>query len=322
MASSRASRLIKRVLGWAILPAVVIPLYLLYRWAGSPSTDATLVHTVGGSTLTVRLENAPFTGYADGHKSWSLWARTIDLERPPDSSLANIQSALLTDIRDGILYKPPTGATASAPKGGTALRTPPMGAAPNSEDTDSSAPVGPPAATFQARQGRYTIGMADSIPPDLALNYNLKWQFKLTGSVDLRTSAGDRLQSPSLAILDLRNRRTRRPERRMICDEGAEITLDKIHLHANQMRYDPTERTVECLGGVRGALKDGVVQAERLFWSLKDQVIRCPETATGVMKGIPFTAEGMTIDMKHRVSHANHISIQLRREDVSHLDLP
>src|SRR5260370_440523 len=88
-----------------------------------------------------------------------------------------------------------------------------------------------------------TVKPLQPMPPDLNGPFYALWQFHLTGNVDLKTRAGDHLQSESLSIMELVNRQTRKTERRMVCDSGAVITLNDIRIQANQLRYDPEART-------------------------------------------------------------------------------
>lgn len=283
------------MLGWGALTAFALGMYLLYRWAGHSPTDSMPPFVATSTSAAFRLESATFTGESDGRKTWSVWARQIDVERMPGSALSSIQGATLTDIRNGVLYKAPSKDSAAAVT-----------------ISNDGLPTGPPAATFRAQHGRYALGNLEPVANELDLLYSVRWQLKLTGSVDLRTAAGDHLQSDALTILEMTNRRTGRLERRVVCDNGVQITLKDAQIHANQARYDPAGRTVECLGGVRGVHKDGTVQADSLFWSLKDQIIRCPETASGVFRGMAGVWTGLTLDLKHRRLQANHFDGEIR----------
>ncbi|HZO87695.1 MAG TPA: hypothetical protein VFB38_05090 [Chthonomonadaceae bacterium] len=310
---SRARSLLLRALGGAALLGLAVGLYLAYRWANSTADTWPHAAYTAARTVAVRLESTPFENYVRGHKTWSLWAGRIDLERLPGAALTSIQSATISDIRNGKLYQPPPEADSG--EGPTAL--PSGNSIPSPPDGSALARGEPPTATFHARRGRYAVGLLDPIPADLRPLYEVRWQFKLEGGVDFQTRAGDRLRAESLTILDLINRRTRRPERRILGPSGAQVTLKDVQLSANQVRYDPDERTVECLGGVRGTFKDGAIQAERVFWSLKDQVIRCPETATGTFQGMPCTWEGLTLDLKRRRLYANVVHAQIRIESIA-----
>jgi hypothetical protein len=95
-----------------------------------------------------------------------------------------------------------------------------------------------------------------------------------------------------------------------------------VQIQTNQARYDPADRNVECLGGARGSFKEGTVQAERIFWSLRDQVMRVPDTAMGTMNGIPFTADGMVVDLKQRTLAANHAHLRIRIDKGATASLP
>jgi hypothetical protein len=320
----RARRLVLRTLGWSLLLGFAVALYFAYGWAGSIVIPVPYLPGNQGMQVSVRMEEAPFASYIHGHKSWSLWAKQIDLEHLAGSAIANIQSATLTDIRDGKLYAlPPESAPAALPlqrPTPTALQQPSRRAlgTPHIEGLTPLAPGGPeasPTATFRAQSGVYSLGTIQSIPNDLTLLYEVQWQFKLQGGVDFQTHSGDRLRADSLTILEMINKRTRRTERRILCDSGARVTRHGVTILANEARYDPAERTVECLGGVRGTFKTGTVQADRLFWSLKDEVIRSPETATGTQGGMTCVWDGLTIDMKRHIWHANTFHARIRMEE-------
>ncbi len=318
----RLRRLVLRAFGGIVLLGLAVGLYFAYVWAGASSSPVLFPPANQGSQVTVRLEEAPFSGYFHGHKSWSLWAKRIDLEHLPGSAMANIQSATLTDIRNGKLFDPPPDRPTPAdsaqpiPAAATTRANRPFGSM-HIEDftpTTDKAPDLPPAATFRADRGVYSLGTLQPVPSDLQFLYEIQWQFKLQGNVDYRMRSGDRLHADSLIILEMINKRTRRTERRVLCDTGVQVTLHGVKILANQARYDPADRTVECLGGVRGAFKDGTVQADQIFWSLKDQMIRCPETATGTFRGMDCTWKNLTVDLKRRKLHADTMEGLIRMD--------
>lgn len=286
------------------LIGLVGSLILLYRWA-EPSRTAASSSVEGSHTsVAIRMENADYANYVQGRKTWAVRVQAIDLQRLPGSPLADIQAADMTGIHDGSLYAPSREAEA-----------------PLTSTPEPLGDFGQPEATFRAQRGRYTAGAFQTPPAELTSLYNLEWQLKLMNNVHYVTRAGDRLTTDLLTILQLTDRRTRRKEQRILCDEGATMTHKDASLKANQIRYSPATREVECLGGVRGTFKEGVVQTERAFWSVKEQMLRCPDTATGVIRGMPFTAEGITIDLKQRKIHANRGSVELRTEDTGVLRL-
>ena len=92
------------------------------------------------------------------------------------------------------------------------------------------------------------------------------------------------------------------------------VTHNDAQMTANQARYAVSERVVECLGGARATFPDGTLQAERMYWDLDAGMLRCPDTVTGTLQGVPFTAQGLTVDIKNRTTHANHITFQLRSD--------
>ncbi len=296
--SPSARRWAARIVGWGAPLGVAFGLYRAYQWAEPTRTLPTLAHPVA-STVTVRMEKVPFTQYFQGRKTWSLWAERIDLEHPPGMGIGNIQSATLTDIRDGALYKLPEGNFPLA-----------------AQSTANRSPADKPVARFHAREGRYTLGALEVAPLDLSLTYNIQWQFRLTGGV-FDSAAGEHLESESLRMLEMVNRRTGKPERRIVCDQGAIASLKDVRVTMNQARYDPIAREVACLGGIRGVFRGGVVQAERVFWALGAQTLRCPESASGEVRAMPFTADGLVVDLKRKILRANHARLEIRMEDVA-----
>jgi hypothetical protein len=312
-------RMFFRLLGMMALVGLMWGVYLAYRWAEpNPEAMRAIGMTANTQDLALRMDKAAYTNYFAGQRNWSLWAERIDLLRPAGTiGLAGLQRADITDIRDGKLYDLSSDRTAV-----------PRLAAVTSREARPTLDPDPatPAVTFSARQGHYTTGMPLSTPPELQLNYRVQWQFQLTGDVRLRTREGNRLNAPAIAILQLTNLHTGHTERRIVCDEGVHVSVDKTQVQANSVRYDPDTRYVECLGGVRAVMPahggQDTFQAERLFWSLKEQAIRCPETATGVMNGLPFTAEGLNIDLKRHVSEGARLKLRLNSSDDRLFSLP
>ncbi|HZT40804.1 MAG TPA: hypothetical protein VFA07_01375 [Chthonomonadaceae bacterium] len=297
-------RSLTRALGWTLLAALVLGLYLAYRWAGQPSVVSPPAQVVTGTTPTFLLTNTTYSETSGGHKIWSVWAGRIEMDHMPGAALAAIQKATLTDIRNGVLYRVPASGTVPAAAG-------------------TSAPLaGPPAATFRADKGLYAVGDLASVPNDIVLAYSVRWQLQLTGNVDLRATDGDHLHADSLSILEMINRRNGRLERRIVCDNGLQVSLKDVQVHANVARYDPADRSVECLGGVRGTFREGAVQADSLFWSLKDQVLRCPETASGTFRAFTGAWNGMSIDLKRHRLYANSFQGNIRSDNVAFPTLP
>ena len=301
------SRLFVRALGWGIVAILAIGLTLAYRWAGQTSLLPPPAYVNNRTTPTFLLTNTTYTETSNGHKTWSVWAGRIEMDHMPGAALAAIQTATLTDIRNGVLYRVPASPSSFGTAAAAQTSTPETGA---------------PAATFRADQGRYAIGDLASVPNDIALAYSVRWQLKLTGNVDLRAADGDHLRADSLSILEMISRRTGRLERRIVCDNGMQVSSKDVRVHANVARYDPAGRTVECLDGVRGAFREGAIQADSLFWSLKDQVLRCPETATGTFRAFTGAWNGMRIDLKRHRLYANSFDGTIRSGNVAFPSLP
>ncbi len=281
-----------RWLRGSLLPLFGLGVFLTYRWAehAAPPLPDNVVRNASGRVVVMRLQNAPFTAYAAGRKTWSLHAAQMDLERLPGSAFTEIESASLTDIREGTLYRLSTSL--------------PFAASTSPNDAAVS-------ARFSARSGRYAQGRGETLPPDLALVFALRWQFRLEGDVDFKTVSGDELKAPSLTILELTNRRTGKLERRVVCDQGATIQTKGIRLQSNGLRLNPADRTVECLGGVYAAFSGGTAQAESAYWSPQNQTLTCPGAVSGVMQGMPFQAVNVVADIRRRQLHASHANVQI-----------
>ena len=313
-------RRLRVLLGWVGAVGFVVGTALVYRWAEPAAPTAALPSQTAsfGSNVTMRLENAPFVGHSNGFKTWSLRAGRIELERMPGASLASIESIGLTAIKDGLLFPvPPAPRSAPAPVSpvpGPSAQTPLNQLPPESEIT-----YGPWSAQFRAGRGHYRSGLLSLPPPELALLYRLQSEFELTQGVDFRTREGDHFEAESLTVLDLQNKRTGLAERRILCDNGMKVTRKNAQITANQARYDVAGRSVECLGGARATFADGVIQADRMYWSLDAGILRCPETATGTLRGVPFTAQGLTVNQKNRTVHANQIEFALRSDSQEKL---
>ena len=282
-----------RLLRGAILPLFGLGVFLTYRWADrAPSPPDPVVRNSSGRVVVVRLDNAPFTAYAEGRKTWSLHAAQIDLERLPGAAFANIESASLTDIKQGILYRLPASP------------------APSASPHESIV-----AARFSARSGRYTQGRNETLTPDLALVFTLRWQFRLEGDVLFKTTSGDELKAASLTILEMTNRRTGKLERRIVCDQGAALQTKGVHLQSNQLRFNPADRTVECLGGAYATFSGGSAQSESAYWSPQNQTLTCPGAVSGAMQGLPFQAMNVVADIRRRQIHANRATVQIPLDD-------
>jgi hypothetical protein len=232
----------------------------------------------------------------------------------PGSSLASIESVSLTDLKDGLLFPAPPPLPAGSPTTVPAVHHPSGQTALNRLPPEAEVTFGPWTAKFRAAHGHYRSGLMALPPPELALLYRLQSELDLSQGVDFRTREGDHFEAESLTVLDLIHKQNGHPERRILCDNGMKITHKDAQVTANQARYDVSERMVECLGGARATFPDGALQTERMYWSLDAEIIRCPETITGTLQGVPFVAQGLTVDMKNRTTHANHITFELRSE--------
>lgn len=293
------------------LGAFAYGVYRAYRWAEpSPAALQTAVNLPAVPTQTLTLENVNYASFANGGKSWSVHADRIEAQRAPGNSAAGLQQATLTGIRSGKLYA-----------------TPDPGAHTRTAGLSDQTPAGPPVATFEADSGRYAANASDALPADLRLLYSVYWQFQLTGRVRLKTSKNERLTAPVVTVLEMHNYHTGRVERRIVCDQGAEIVSGNVSIHANAIRFDPDSRQVECLGGVRGVLqgrgRHDTVQTDSAYWSLRDHMLRCPGAVTGTGKnGIRFIAQDMTLDTHSHNSRGAALHLTLPRRSGMQLPLP
>ena len=296
---------VQRSITWFILVGITLAIYGLYRWS-EPTRVAPGTASHGSPRVGIHLENVPFAAYSGGHKAWSLWAKGIDLEHSPYSSATSIQSATLTDIRNGVLY---ASSDTDAMLPVTMGTTPPTAGATGNQHSqpagkpdhtiDPTGPLGPPAVKFHAHSGRYFIGASERLPGDLSATFTAKWQLRLEGDVTVVTRDGDSLHAESLTIMQIVNQHTNRVEQRMQCDTGATVTRRDVKISANWLRYTLRDHTVELLDGVRAAFKAGNVQSERCFWMMSDDMVRIPDAATGTLDGNKFRANGLVLDMKH-----------------------
>ena len=298
---------------WLLAGGFGFGVYSVYRWAEpSPASLAAAMSSAPANPINLELEEASFENYADGRKNWALLAGRIILERPPNGGAANsLQSAEIVDIRDGKLY----GGVAS---GHNQKVVAPMTALPSlmtQASVDSSA--GPPTATFSAQHGYYSVNNAAGIPSDMLLSYTVQWQFRLLGDVKIRTREGYRLNAPAITIVELFHRRTGRLERQMLCDQGARVVAKGANLLANRARYSDSAQTVECLGGVRGALGKDSVQAETMYWSLKQNTLRCPDSVSGLWQNTNYTAQDVLIDVTRQAYTGKNLDMQLNQNLTS-----
>jgi hypothetical protein len=311
--SRRGRRYASRAGFLAVLAFVTYCVIVVYGWANGPNT-VPVINNGPQNDVAIRLTDAPFTGVNAGRKTWSLWAAQIDVIRVPGVELASTQRAILTDIRDGKLYGVPGRDSPQEGSGAAAHSVAAVTRSPGKAESDK------PIATFKADSGVYAVRELEAIPPEIALNFAVQWQFKLSGHVSFLSQSGDRMQSDRLTIFEMVSNRTHRLEQRVVFDNGATVTHKDARITANRARYSPRERSVECIDGVRSVTKDGWFQTDRLFWSLKDRTIFCPDTTSGENKGSRFTATSLSMDLAHRITRAGHILSRLKPE--SNADLP
>lgn len=313
--SAYRRRQIQAALGWTAAVGFVVGTVLVYRWAEPSSTPNAAIQPAGSnSNVTIRLENAPFFGHSNGYKTWSLHAGRIELERMPGASLSSLESVSLSDIKDGLLFPTPPPMPAAPAAAPSSSPHPAGQTAIGLLSPENEAAYGPWTARFRAGHGHYNSGMLAQPPPDLATLYRLQSAFDLSQGVALRTREGDLFEADSLSVFDLLSKQNGHSERRILCNNGMKLTRKDGSVAANQARYDVANRTVECLGGARVTFSDGSFQTERMYWSLDEGILRCPDAAAGTLRGAPFNAQGMTIDLKKHHMHANQITFELRSD--------
>ncbi len=328
-----ARQVIRAGFAWSGAGCFAFGVYCVYRWAApSAQSLAAVLTPPQGSSVNLELEDAAFENFAGGAKNWSLKAGRILLERNAGSGATSLQSADIEDIREGSLFAAPEGGGSGEQSGHTPVRAfsshasasdvarPGLDAAMTQSGADASA--GLMTATFSAQHGRYVIGATEGLPSELLLAYAVQWQFRLTGNVKIRTREGYQLNAPSILILELFNRHTAKVERQMLCEQGAQVRAKGASLQANQARYNAASQTVECLGGVHGAMQKDSIQGDSMHWSLKDNIIRCPESASGIWQGAPFTAFNLTLDVKRHRYQGSQATFEFSEDTLSNGKLP
>ncbi len=274
----------------SVLAAVIIGGFYAYRWVGN-TIHSGMTHTTGVvAPYTMRLEDGEYTSMSPtGQKSWHVRAKRIDFARAPGSPLVNIDRIEITGLYDGTLYSERTGK---------------------------------PGATFKAGRGEYVMGQHAPVIADLAPNDQIEWEFRLSDDVKVRTAEGDTLQSPSIVILNLRDRLKGTMREMLLCEEGATVTHRDVSAHAVTARYDLQSRVVECMQGVTITMPKGTVLADRVFWMPDQHQIRIPENASGRMRDILFDASDVSIDTLTRKYRGAHAQLQFRESSGADVSLP
>ena len=274
--------------GWAICSALCIGVFLLYRWAASPLSPGSRIVPPSETNPPFVLKNSPFSAYENGYKTVSLRAERIEATRQPNAGLANVSNATLIKLRDGKIYAPHTKPKANLP-----------GSVQTMVAGDTNSPSDRVTATFKAERGQYSQGNQFASPADVDPTTTVQWQFSLSGDVEFKTDAGEVFSSQNMIVYSLQKRGGVKPFLRIVCDEGAKIIRKKIELASNRVRFQPNDGVIECLGGVRGKFENGSVQTERAYWTLKTEMLRCPDTTSGQLRGMEFSAENMNLDIKN-----------------------
>jgi hypothetical protein len=307
---SHQPKWVRKLLRWLVPVAIIGAVAGLYKWSEpSKTVSGQFVH--GASVgVSIHLENAPFAAYSGGRKTWSLWAKGIDLEHPQFAGPGSFQSAALTDIRDGILFSvSPTLHESNIP-----LTSTPQGLLqPSRTDPSQPSAADPEAAVkFHAASGHYYVGTIQPLPGDLNINYSARWQLRLSGGVAIATRDGNSLHTESLTMMELTNIKTHAIEQRLECDSGATVSRKGVSITANRLRYSLSDHTVDLLDGVSGSFKEGNIQSQRVFWSLNDDTVQAPDPSTGILNGNDFSAQSIMLDLKNGLQAANHGRIYFR----------
>ncbi|MBC7527682.1 MAG: hypothetical protein H7308_09030 [Chthonomonadaceae bacterium] len=307
----------RRTLPWLFFFLIVIAVYYAYLWADRPTGSSNpFFFASNKNKVSLRIDNGTFRASTEGRFVWEISAKSVEVERVPGASVSEVQIATLVGIKDGKLYNLPPELTGDKPRNSNVTKAP---------STDSPNTLfEKPGITFRADNGHYALNDATPLPPELSLLYRAKWQLSLSGNVEIKTSLGDKLNAPTLLILELERARDRKIERRMICSTGATLTLDRGKgksgtIKANVLRFNPDERTVEGMNGVSATFKGGTAQTEHLYYSLKDEVMLLPENSSGTYNGLGFIAQDLMIDLKQEKRKAKHITIELPVDRLSDL---
>lgn len=285
---------LKQSLLWFATLGFATIVFLAYRWAGSPIPPNLHPGVVSSGVSSLHMEDVPVSNSQDGRNAWYFHAGSIDITPQLHAGLGAIQNATITNLKDGKIFEGPNG-------------TPVPSTSPDRR-VDGMFPDSKIAATFKANQGQYALGNLMTPPSDLDSAFSVLWQFNLTGDVEFTTSAGDKMSSQSLLIYNLAKKGGGKPFLRIVCDNGAKVIRNKIQVVSNRVRYQPSDGVVECLGGVRCVFDHGTVQTERAFWTLKEETLRCPDTASGKYDDTEFIVTESVFDMKRQIRSARHVT--------------
>lgn len=289
----------RKWLTWAVLLVIPLLLWQVYRWAGSPLPLPSSSSGTAPDIPVIRLENADFESLIGERRSWSLKAKSIDFQKQPGAALSNIRKAVLNQIHEGKLYE--------------ILDVEGKGAKQSKSNEVNS--------TFMADRGEYDTDARNALPYDIALIAVAQWRFQLIGNVRLTTRSGATIVAPNLAIVELKHNQNTKTEQRILCNDGANIATKQVRLQTNKARLNPADRVIECTDGVHASFDEGEIQTDRVFWTVKEGILICPNPVSGTWRKMPFTANNLNIDLHNKILRADfiHAKIDLNAVDENTL---
>ena len=133
-------------------------------------------------------------------------------------------------------------------------------------------------------------------------------RFDIRGNIRVRTTKGDTLAAEDCVWSD-RDDYVRFPT-------GARGTFGKNRVSAPMLLYEPKKRLVQCPQGAEGLLGGYNLQAAVLNWDLEGQRVDMPGLVNGYRKGLQFTVQSASLDLKrHELSGNNgHASLGIKSD--------
>jgi hypothetical protein len=281
-------------MAWSAFFAFFLMVFFTYRWAVRP-LPRPKNNGFDSSQPVMRLENAAFESLIGERRSWSLSARSIDFQKLPGGALSSVRKATIEAIKEGKLYEV-------------------------LEPEKTPKQQHEPTATFSAEHGDYQTEATSALPYDLALLFSIKWRFHLTGNVRLVTRSGAVITAPTLTILELKSNTNGKIEQRILCNDSAKITTKQVALNANKIRMNPSDKVIEGTEGVRAEYNKNTFQTDRIFWTVKEEQLFCPNTVSGVWSKMGFTADNITLDLKQKILRSPHIRFKIDLNALENLD--
>lgn len=129
-------------------------------------------------------------------------------------------------------------------------------------------------------------------------------QFNVHGKIRVRTVHGDTVEADDLIWSD-RDDYVR-------FTNGAKGVFKGNRLTAPVVFYSPKKRTLQCPQGAEGTFKGYPLKASVLYWDIGAERVEMPGHVSGDRRGLHFTANQATLDLKTRELKANDGTAELR----------